>query len=103
LKHPGILPKIDSRAQNFFNQKNPLSGRLKTVVIRSPDLASFPVYPFRHRGAGRNKLHVPHPDFLSLSPSGRIAHVWKRSDDYLALDVFLITAIERNSRKSVKR
>jgi hypothetical protein len=45
---------------------------------------------------------VPHSDFLTVSPSGRIAHVWKNGDDYTAIDVFLITALEHD-RPSSKR
>ena len=52
--------------------------------------------PFDIVVPGRNKFHVPHPDFLAVSPNGRIAHVWTKGDDYAAVDVFLITAVEKN-------
>lgn len=55
--------------------------------------------------AGAEKLRVPHPDFLSVSPNGRIAHVWKKDDDYTAIDVMLITALEtaRNGTNERRR
>jgi hypothetical protein len=59
-----------------------------------------PFAPFDVIVPGRKRLHVPQPDFLTVSPSGRIAHVWTRDDDYAAVDVFLITAVEKNSRQS---
>jgi hypothetical protein len=57
-----------------------------------------PFVPFEIVLPGRQKLRVPHPDFLTISPSGRVAHVWMRDDDYAAIDIFLITALEENSR-----
>jgi hypothetical protein len=57
-----------------------------------------PFTPFDVIVPGRSKLRVPHPDFLSISPNGRIAHIWTKGDDYAAVDVFLITAIEKNSK-----
>ncbi|MBA2270228.1 MAG: hypothetical protein H0W20_06485 [Chthoniobacterales bacterium] len=57
-----------------------------------------PFIPFNIVVPGRPNLHVPHPDFLTVSPSGRIAKVWLKNDDEIALDVFLITALEENSR-----
>jgi hypothetical protein len=57
--------------------------------------------PFNIVLPGAEKLRVPHPDFLSVSPNGRIAHIWRNDDDYTAIDVMLITAVEtsRNGSK----
>jgi len=57
-----------------------------------------PFIPFDLVVPGRAKIRVPHPDFMSISPSGRIVHVWLSDDDWAALDIFLITAIETHSR-----
>lgn len=64
-----------------------------------------PFEPFNIVLAGSEKLHVPHPDFLSVSPTGRIAYVWKKDDDHTAVDVVLITALEtsRNGAKNRRR
>lgn len=62
-----------------------------------------PFVPFDIVVPGRQKLRVPHPDFLSISPSGRIAHVWKTGDSGASLDIFLITALETNSGSKLKR
>jgi hypothetical protein len=72
--------------------------------MTSTELRKFwrrsPFTPFDIVVPGRTKVHVPHPDFLSVSPNGRIAHVWMKGDDYAALDVFLITAVEQNSKRA---
>ncbi len=47
-----------------------------------------PFEPFDIVVPGRSKLHVPHPDFLTVSPTGRTAHVWMKNGDYAVLDVF---------------
>ncbi len=57
-----------------------------------------PFVPFKILLPGGKALRVTHPEFLSISPSGRIAHVWKDGDDYTAVDVFLITALEHERR-----
>jgi hypothetical protein len=62
-----------------------------------------PFVPFDIIVPGRQKLHVPDPDFLTVSPSGRVGHVWMRDDDYAAVDIFLITALEENSRASKQK
>ena len=62
-----------------------------------------PFVPFDIVLPGRAKLHVPHPDFLNVSPSGRMAKVWLNDEDEAAVDVFLITAVEENSRTKKKR
>lgn len=61
-----------------------------------------PFVPFDIVMPGNGKLHVPHPDFLTISPSGRIAHVWNKDDDYAAVDVFLITALAQTSLNGKK-
>ena len=53
-----------------------------------------PFVPFNIVLPGGERVSVPHPDFLTVSPSGRIAHVWKSGDDSASIDVFLITAVE---------
>jgi hypothetical protein len=62
-----------------------------------------PFVPFDIVVPRRDKLHVPHPDFLTVSPSGRIAKVWFDNDEEAALDVFLITAVEENSRNGRRK
>ena len=61
-----------------------------------------PFVPFNIVLPGGERLHVPHPDFFSVSPGGRIAHVWKQDDDWSSLDVFLITSVE-TSRNGSRR
>ena len=66
---------------------------LKRFMHRSPFI------PFEIVVPGRKKnISVPHTDFISISPSGRIANVWFSDDNWASLDVFLIAAIETKSR-----
>ncbi len=62
-----------------------------------------PFVPFDIIIPGRERLHVSNADFLSVSPSGRIAKVWLDDDDEAAVDVFLITALEENSKNTRKQ
>jgi hypothetical protein len=77
--------------------------------MKAAELKKFwhaaPFIPFNFVLAGADRLHVPHPDFLALSPDGRIAHVWREDSDYTAVDVMLITALEtaRNGSKRQQR
>jgi hypothetical protein len=63
-----------------------------------------PFVPFDIVVPGREKtIRVPHSDFMSISPSGRIAHVWLNDEDSASLDIFLITAVEMNSRNGKRK
>ncbi|MEQ1852334.1 MAG: hypothetical protein ABMA01_12160 [Chthoniobacteraceae bacterium] len=64
-----------------------------------------PFVPFSIVLPSGERMPVPHPDFLTVSPSGRIAQVWKKGDDRVSIDVFLITAVEtaRNASRSKRR
>ena len=62
-----------------------------------------PFVPFNIVLPGGERVSVPHPDFLTVSPSGRIARVWKKGDHSVAIDVFLITAIETMRQASRSR
>jgi hypothetical protein len=59
-----------------------------------------PFVPFQLLLPGEKRLNVPHPDFLTISPSGRIAEVWDKDDSRVTLDVFLILGIQQVRRKA---
>ncbi|HEV3409580.1 MAG TPA: hypothetical protein VG095_04765 [Chthoniobacterales bacterium] len=59
-----------------------------------------PFLPFNIIAPGRDPVHVPHPDFLTISPKGRIAEVWLKDERQVRLDVMLITALEESARNS---
>ncbi|MFN2507565.1 MAG: hypothetical protein ABR589_02195 [Chthoniobacterales bacterium] len=79
-----------------------ISGGMTATELRKFWRKS-PFVPFDIVVPGRPKLHVPHPDFLNVSPSGRIAKVWLNDEDEAAVDVFLITAVQENARSGRKR
>ena len=64
-----------------------------------------PFVPFNILLPDGEKVPVPHPDFLTVSPSGRIAQVWKKGDERVSIDVFLTTAVEtgRHASRSKRR
>jgi hypothetical protein len=63
-------------------------GHLRDVVKAQP------FKPFRlHMGDGR-ALDVPHPDFVAIHPSGRVAIVFGPRDQFEIVDVLLVTSIE---------
>jgi hypothetical protein len=62
-----------------------------------------PFVPFDIVIPRRENLHIPHPDFLAVSPSGRIAKVWFDNDEEAAVDVILITAVEQNARNGKRK
>lgn len=51
-------------------------------------------HPFRVQTADGKIVEVPHPDFATLSPSGRTLIVFNQDDSYEVLDVLLISALE---------
>ena len=65
-------------------------------------LHAAPFRPFKIHLPGGDKIRVPHPDFMSVAPSGRIAVVFGPKDETYTLDVFLITALEAERPKPSK-
>ena len=65
-------------------------------------LHAVPFKPFRIHLPGNKKIRVPHPDFISLSPSGRTAAVFGLKDEMHIVDIFLVTALETEAVKNGK-
>jgi len=61
-----------------------------------------PFKPFLIRMADGREYHVPHPEFILLTPSGRMAIVVLPNDAVTHLDTMLITSLlfdkNRNGR-----
>jgi hypothetical protein len=53
-----------------------------------------PFRPFALHVADGRSFHVPHSEFLSLDPRGRIAIVWDQSGTFNVVDVMLVKDIE---------
>jgi hypothetical protein len=49
--------------------------------------------PFTIHMADSRSFHVPHPDFLSMSPTGRTVIVYQQDDEFSILDLLLMTEI----------
>jgi hypothetical protein len=45
-------------------------------------------------------FQIPHPDFLSMSPSGRTVIIYQEDDEFSILDLLLMTEIQATSARS---
>ncbi len=74
----------------------------------SPDavkkfMHATPWQPFTLHLADGRKIHVPHPDFISITRAGRTLLVTTVDEDFEMIDVFLILSIKsKASQKSAK-
>ena len=53
-----------------------------------------PFQPFTVHMADGRAFHVPHPDFLSMSPTGRTVIIYQEDEEFSILDLLLTTEIE---------
>lgn len=53
-----------------------------------------PFCPFTIRMADGRQFPIPHPDFLHVFPTGRLAVVWREDGTASILDVYLMTELE---------
>jgi hypothetical protein len=51
--------------------------------------------PFRITITDGRTLDVPHAEFVSISPSGRILYIAEENDRLEALDVLMITGVQQ--------
>ena len=62
-----------------------------------------PFRPFTIRMADGRSFHVPHPDFLSMSPTGRTVIIYQDDEEFSILDLLLMTEIQMTSPASTPR
>jgi hypothetical protein len=64
-----------------------------------------PFRPFRLHTASGKTINVRHPEFVSLSPTGRFVHVWNPNESWQVVDALLVSSIEtvRRNGKTPKR
>jgi hypothetical protein len=65
-----------------------------TVDHLRKTLQASPFQPFNVRMANGRIFHVPHPDFLSIFPSGRLATVYDTPNTASIVDLLLMTELE---------
>ncbi len=53
-----------------------------------------PFKPFSVHMADGREFPVPHPDFLSMSPTGRTVIIYGQDDEFSILDLLLMTEIQ---------
>ena len=66
-------------------------------------LNAAPFRPFTLITASGEKYHVPHPDYVTFTPSRRVALVFRDEELFSALDVLTITDIQPGGRASGNR
>ena len=59
---------------------------------------AVPSRAFRVEMANGKSVDVPHPDFMHLSPTGRILIVYRPDDSFEVIDTLLVTSLEKLSR-----
>ena len=64
---------------------------------------AIPFRPFTIRMADGRSFHVPHPEFLFMSPSGRTVFIFQEDDECSILDLLLMTEIEMSSQSPASR
>ena len=74
---------------------------MHAAVIRKKQQAQ-PFVPFDILLPGEQRVHVPHPDYLFISPSGRYVEVWDENDDETTLSTTLILGL-KESHKAGRR
>ena len=59
-----------------------------------------PFRPFALELADGNRVHVPHPEFLAFSRTGRTVSVAGENDAFKIIDLLLVTAIDVSDGKA---
>ena len=55
---------------------------------------TVPFRPFAVHMADGRHFEIRHPDFLSMSPSGRTVIIYQEDDEFSILDLLLMTEIQ---------
>ena len=58
--------------------------------------------PFTIHMADGRTFPVPHPDFLSMSPSGRTVIIYQENEEFSILDLLLMTEIDINQNAAAR-
>ena len=66
-------------------------------------LHAQPFQPFTIRTADGRSVPVPHPDFISVSPPGRMVHVFRKDGRSEFIDLLLVTSIELTDGRPHRR
>jgi len=65
-------------------------------------LRANPFRPFAIRMADGRIFQIPHPDFLSMSPTGRTVIAYGADDSFSIIDLLLMTELEVGPAKTAK-
>jgi hypothetical protein len=62
-------------------------------------LQDSPFRPFKIISADGHEIEVPHQDYVSLGPKGRMAVVWKPNEAFSVMDILRVTRLEYTEPK----
>ena len=65
-----------------------------TIEQLRTTLRATPFKPFTIRMAAGRPFHIPHPDFLAMSPTGRTAVAFQPDGSASIVDLLLMTELE---------
>jgi hypothetical protein len=78
------------------------TGAMTSQQLRAVHHAA-PFHPFTIHMADGRSFHVPHPDFLSISPAGTTVIVYQEGEEFSILDMLLMTEIEMSPPSNASR
>ena len=70
--------------------------------VRSLVMAT-PFRPFRVHMANGKSVDVPHPDFVNVSPTGRMLIVYQSDESFEMIDVLLVTSFETFGKNGARK
>jgi hypothetical protein len=80
----------------------PVEANLMTIQQLRAAHRSAPFRPFNIHMADGRAFQVPHPDFLSMSPTGRTVIIYQENEEFSILDLLLMTEIEMIQNASAR-
>ena len=66
-------------------------------------MTATPFQPFRVYMANGKSVDVPHPDFINLSPTGRMLIVYQPDESFEMIDVLLVTSFETFGKNGARK
>lgn len=62
-----------------------------------------PFRPFRIHLAEGRRLAVRHPEFMTISPTGRTAILYEQGDHFEVIDILMITSLKTTNGEAPRR
>jgi hypothetical protein len=66
-------------------------------------LATKPFRRFKLRTVSGMEYAVTHPEAVSVSPGGRMIHVWTSKEGGIAIDLLLVESVSQDEERQTRR